>query len=61
MYRLGTSLTMDQFAWSKKEALYYMGILMSVGAIIACITFTMIGPLCKRYKIKLKIARQILV
>lgn len=22
---LGTSLTMDQFAWTKGEALYYMG------------------------------------
>lgn len=40
---------MDQFAWSKTEALYYMGILMSVGAIVACITFVAIGPLCKRF------------
>ncbi|KAG7199231.1 hypothetical protein KM043_018100 [Ampulex compressa] len=47
---LGTSLTMDQFAWTKKEALYYMGLLMSIGAVIACITFTMIGPLCKRFE-----------
>nr|XP_012225628.1 PREDICTED: major facilitator superfamily domain-containing protein 8 [Linepithema humile]XP_012225629.1 PREDICTED: major facilitator superfamily domain-containing protein 8 [Linepithema humile]XP_012225630.1 PREDICTED: major facilitator superfamily domain-containing protein 8 [Linepithema humile]XP_012225632.1 PREDICTED: major facilitator superfamily domain-containing protein 8 [Linepithema humile] len=47
---LGTSLTMDQFAWSKKEALYYMGIIMSVGAGIACITFVMIEPLCKRFQ-----------
>lgn len=45
---LGTSLTMDQFAWTKAEALYYMGILMSVGAVVACITFVAIGPLCKR-------------
>jgi ceroid-lipofuscinosis MFS transporter 7 len=41
---------MDQFAWSKEEALYYMGILMSVGAIFACATFLLIGPLCKRFK-----------
>ncbi|KAH0954966.1 hypothetical protein HN011_001031 [Eciton burchellii] len=47
---LGTSLTMDQFAWSKKEALYYMGIMMSIGGVIACITFTLIGPLCKRFE-----------
>ncbi|XP_036140789.1 major facilitator superfamily domain-containing protein 8 isoform X2 [Monomorium pharaonis] len=47
---LGTTLTMDQFAWTKKEALYYMGILMSVGAVIACVTFTMIGPLCKKFE-----------
>jgi hypothetical protein len=45
---LGTSLTMDQFAWTKAEALYYMGILMSVGAVVACVTFVVIGPLCKR-------------
>lgn len=44
---LGTSLTMDQFAWSKAEALYYMGIIMSVGAIIAIFTFLLINPLCK--------------
>jgi ceroid-lipofuscinosis MFS transporter 7 len=41
---------MDQFAWSKEEALYYMGILMSVGAVVACATFLLIGPLCDRYK-----------
>ncbi|XP_053980033.1 major facilitator superfamily domain-containing protein 8 [Hylaeus volcanicus] len=46
---LGTSLTMDQFAWSKKESLYYMGLLMSIGAIVSCITFVMIEPLCKRF------------
>lgn len=47
---LGTSLTMDQFAWTKAEALYYMGILMSVGAVVACVTFVVIGPLCKRFQ-----------
>ncbi len=40
---------MDQFAWTKKEALKYMGILMAIGAVIACATFVAIGPLCKRY------------
>ncbi|XP_067612996.1 major facilitator superfamily domain-containing protein 8 isoform X2 [Eurosta solidaginis] len=44
---LGTSLTMDQFAWSNHDALYYMGILMSVGAIVALLTFVAINPLCK--------------
>lgn len=47
---LGTSLTMDQFAWTKAEALYYMGILMSVGAVVACVTFVVINPLCKRFE-----------
>lgn len=38
---------MDQFAWSKADALYYMGLLMSVGAVIACVTFVAINPLSK--------------
>lgn len=44
---LGTSLTMDQFAWNKSEAMYYMGILMSIGGILAIICFAMINPLCR--------------
>lgn len=32
------------------ESLYYMGILMSIGAVIACITFAGIGPLCKKFE-----------
>lgn len=47
---LGTALTMDQFAWTKSEALKYMAVLMTVGGIIACATFTAISPLCKRFK-----------
>ncbi|XP_034189832.2 CLN7/MFS domain-containing 8 isoform X1 [Osmia lignaria lignaria] len=46
---LGTSLIMDQFAWSETEAVYYIGIVMSVGAIASCVTFVMIEPLCKRF------------
>lgn len=46
---LGTSLTMDQFAWTKAEALYYMGILMSVGALIAIITFGFTPLLCRYF------------
>ncbi|XP_055855340.1 major facilitator superfamily domain-containing protein 8 isoform X1 [Episyrphus balteatus] len=47
---LGTSLTMDQFAWSKEQSLWYMGILLSVGAVIACVTFVAIKPLCKMFR-----------
>ncbi|XP_064212479.1 major facilitator superfamily domain-containing protein 8 [Tribolium castaneum] len=46
---LGTPVTMDQFAWSKAASLKYMGILMSVGAILAIVTFASISPLCKRF------------
>lgn len=47
---LATSLTMDQFAWSKSQALEYMGALMSAGAVVACLTFAMIGPLTKFFE-----------
>lgn len=47
---LATSLTMDQFAWSKKQALEYMGLLMSAGAIVACVTFALIGPLTRIFE-----------
>lgn len=47
---LATSLTMDQFAWSKQQALEYMGALMSAGAVVACLTFATIGPLTKFFE-----------
>ncbi|XP_052891993.1 major facilitator superfamily domain-containing protein 8 isoform X2 [Anopheles moucheti] len=45
---LATPLTMDMFAWTKGEALYYMAWIMAVGAILASAVFLMIDPLCKR-------------
>nr|CAI5855689.1 unnamed protein product [Callosobruchus analis] len=44
---LATPLTMDQFAWTKSESLWYMGLLMSIGAVIAISTFASIAPLSK--------------
>ncbi|CAH1969756.1 unnamed protein product [Acanthoscelides obtectus] len=44
---LATPLTMDQFAWTKSESLWYMGLLMSVGAVIAISTFASIAPLSR--------------
>ncbi|RZC37107.1 major facilitator superfamily domain-containing protein 8, partial [Asbolus verrucosus] len=46
---LATPVTMDQFAWSKAVSLKYMGILMSVGAVLAVLTFASISPLCKKF------------
>ncbi|XP_032290420.1 major facilitator superfamily domain-containing protein 8 isoform X2 [Drosophila virilis] len=46
---LGTSLTMDMFAWTNDEALYYMGIFMATAAIISLVTFVLIEPLCKLF------------
>lgn len=47
---LATSLTMDQFAWTKKQALEYMGALMSAGAIVACAVFALITPLTRVFE-----------
>lgn len=47
---LGTPLTMEQFAWTKTQALKNMAILMTFGGFIACVTFVGIGPLCKKFK-----------
>ncbi|KAH8270167.1 hypothetical protein KR018_005096 [Drosophila ironensis] len=44
---LGTSLTMDMFAWSKDEALWNMGIMMTVAAVVSLVTFVLIEPMCK--------------
>lgn len=40
---------MDQFAWTRTEAVYYVGIILTISAIIACLTFIGIGPLCRRF------------
>ncbi|KAG6440887.1 hypothetical protein O3G_MSEX001456 [Manduca sexta] len=47
---LATPLTMDQFAWSKKQALEYMGALMSAGGVVACATFALISTLTKFFE-----------
>lgn len=47
---LGAPLTMDQFGWSESEALQRMGVLMSVGAVVACLTFAAINPLSKVFE-----------
>lgn len=42
-------MPMDQFAWSRAEALYYVSLVMSVGAIVSLISFIVIPALCRRY------------
>ncbi|XP_063709230.1 major facilitator superfamily domain-containing protein 8-like [Culicoides brevitarsis] len=46
---LGTPLMMDQFALTKQESLKYISIIMAIGAVISCISFVTIGPLCKHF------------
>lgn len=40
---------MDQFGWSKQDSLFYIGILMVSGAIIACVAFATISRLTRLY------------
>ncbi|KAH8397544.1 hypothetical protein KR222_009107 [Zaprionus bogoriensis] len=47
---LGTSLTMDMFAWTKKEALYNMGIMMVVAGVISLFTFLLIDVMCSFFE-----------
>lgn len=41
---------MDQYAWTKKEALQYIAYIMTICGVIACGTFLSISPLCKKFK-----------
>ncbi|XP_001659803.2 major facilitator superfamily domain-containing protein 8 isoform X1 [Aedes aegypti] len=42
-------IALDQFGWSNEDSLFYLGILMTVGALISCILFLLLDPLCKRF------------
>lgn len=47
---LGTPLTMDQFAFTKKETLKWNSILIGVGAGISCMIFCALPRICKILK-----------
>lgn len=47
---LGTPLTMDQFAFTKKETLKWNGILIGVGALLSCVIFCLLPRLCRILK-----------
>nr|XP_019931028.2 major facilitator superfamily domain-containing protein 8-like isoform X2 [Aedes albopictus] len=42
-------IALDQFGWSNEDSLFYLGILMTVGALISCILFLLLDPMCKRF------------
>lgn len=42
-------IALDQFGWSNEDSLFYLGILMTVGALISCILFLLLDPWCKRF------------
>ncbi|KAL7050574.1 hypothetical protein ACKWTF_004128 [Chironomus riparius] len=47
---LATPLTMDQFAFSRKETLKWNGILVGIGALVSCIIFGLLPRVSKMYK-----------
>lgn len=47
---LGTPLTMDQFAFSKKDTIKWNSILVGSGAFISCVIFGLLPIICKRVK-----------
>lgn len=49
METLGSAIAMDHFAYTKAEAVTFMGILMSIGAASSCVCYVIIDPLCKKF------------
>lgn len=48
-FRICSALVMDQYAWSREEAIRYLGITMATGGIVAGVCFTTVVPLTKRF------------
>ncbi|XP_055620049.1 major facilitator superfamily domain-containing protein 8-like isoform X2 [Toxorhynchites rutilus septentrionalis] len=42
-------IALDQFNWTNEESLFYLGILMTAGALISCVLFLLLDFLCKRF------------
>ena len=47
--RIASALVMDQFAWSREEAIRYLGIAMATGGVAAGLVFMTVIPLTKKY------------
>ena len=48
-YRIMTPLAIDQWGWSKEDAIMYLGITMAAGGILSGMCFATIGPLAKKF------------
>jgi MFS transporter, ceroid-lipofuscinosis neuronal protein 7 len=46
IFSLGIPIVMDQFAWTDEQALFYMGILMAVGAVISVVVIALLKLIC---------------
>ena len=47
--RIQTPLAMDQWAWTRQQAVRYLGINMACGALVGVTCFGCIGPLAKKF------------
>uniref|UniRef100_A0A3F2YX76 Major facilitator superfamily (MFS) profile domain-containing protein n=1 Tax=Anopheles farauti TaxID=69004 RepID=A0A3F2YX76_9DIPT len=43
-------ISLDQFAWSHEESLYYLGLLMTGGTLCSCAVYLLLPKLCKRFQ-----------
>ena len=48
-FRIQTPLAMDQWAWTRQQAVRYLGINMACGALVGVTCFGCIGPLAKKF------------
>lgn len=44
-----TPLAIDQWGWTKEDAIMYLGITMAAGGILSGLCFATIGPLSKKF------------
>lgn len=50
VFRIGTPLTMDMYAWTRAHATLYNGIILAVGGVVAILVFIVIKILSKKYE-----------
>ncbi|XP_070552779.1 major facilitator superfamily domain-containing protein 8-like [Ptychodera flava] len=46
---IGVPLSMDMFAWTRQQAVYYTGFILAGGSIIALASFMLLKPLSRRF------------
>ncbi|XP_077869291.1 major facilitator superfamily domain-containing protein 8-like [Saccoglossus kowalevskii] len=46
---IGTPLSMDMYAWDSQHAVFYTGLILGVGSVVAMAMFMLLKPLAKRF------------
>lgn len=49
LFRVISPISLDQFAWSHEQSLFYLGILLPSGTACSCVVFLLLPQLCKRF------------